>query len=233
MMRVWCRQLVCLVLLFVVTIVYLNGTRILNPFDPNSSYLMNFGYRDRTNAWNDLFFGGSGTWGTYTAYDLLAREYENKKNYGLLDPDQERAYYHQFGNLAQTALSDWQRQRANTMTHSAVGGIDQKYDIQSWARANSAMTALGVAAAVYSGRTLHYRLGSSMGLESRTTMDRSKLERQYLGWQSSVLTTSAGAQMDPGGKSGFYLQKQLTTEVSVSYQQMTAHSIGVNYSRGF
>lgn len=213
--------------------VYLNGTRLLNPMDPNSSYLANFLYQDRTNAWNEFFFGQKSGWGTFGAYDALLREYEMRRNYGLLDAAAEEAYHRQFGGLAMNAFTEWQRFQMESMTRSAVDGVDRKYDIQTWLRHHRAMSAVGMLAAAYAGRTLRYRIGEGMSLESRTAMNGSKFEGQFLGWQSSIVAASLGALVETTGRSGFFLRKRLTSEVSMNYEQKLERAISLSYSRGF
>lgn len=233
------RQLVILLILTFVTSIYLNGTRIITSFSDrqaNSSFLSNLNYFAPVNTWTSLLFGSQNQWGSMAGYLGLSTEYDMKRNYGLTNSYDEARYHQAFSALAQNAFSQWQNYQVRKYGKIVYNTLDEGLGLQELrANRSPAMVAGAVVAALYTGRTVRYRLSSDMSMESKTSMGGpSQFDGQYLGWRSASLDIAAGASYSTSSQSAvFSVQKRLTQEVSVNYDHSDENSIGVSYSKGF
>ena len=219
------------VALVAVTSVYLNGTNIFLP--DNFSYLSNYKYQGVSFYESDVF-GGKKDWASMSAFTSLSDERESRKNYGLLNPYDEARYHRQFIGLASSALSELQGFHLHSLKSSASDGAKKKLAIESLKASKSPLLLVGVAAAVYSGRTMHYRLSDDLALESQTQMSHSQLSHQYLGWSSQELGASVGGVYGREDQSmSFSVRKSLSSNVGVNYDKTAENSVGINYSSEF
>lgn len=236
-MRKGFRQIIVLVVLFAFTAIYLNGTRLFLPNELNSSYFSNLRYEGAGNEWNRSLFGEQSRWASMENYLRVAREYDERKNYGLLNDADEARYHKQFRELARNALNDWQGYQMG----AARGKLAKELDtIPTWYAIRTSksppLMVAGVLAAAYTGRTLRYRLGSDSTIESRTILQSSHFESQYVGWSNSLLGASVGSTYDStaGGGFGMSISKSVTSGVSVSYDRRpSSDAVGMVYSAGF
>ncbi|MBS1961729.1 MAG: hypothetical protein JST04_05905 [Bdellovibrionales bacterium] len=229
------RQLLCLILLVAFTTIYLNGTRIFAPVDGNS-YLSNLRYEGAGNEWNRSLFGDQARWASMENYLRIANEYEMKQNYGLLSEGDEARYYQEFRQMARNALKDWKHYHYGAARDKVAQELDA---IPSWyeiRRSKSPpMVVAGILAAAYSGRTLHYRLGDDLSVESRTILHSSHFESQYMGWNSALMGASLGTTYDHVNRViAMSVAKDVGGGVGVVYNHQTGDdSLGMVYSAGF
>jgi hypothetical protein len=226
------RQFFSLFLLILVTSIYLNGTRIFTPGDENGSYLSNYRY-SAGNNWNRLIFGGGAHWGSMTGFIRLTQEADNRRNYGLMNRAWDEHYRRAFSRVAASAIEDLENYHINSVRGKLVNGVDKVLGIQELLATKSTTVAVaGILAAAYTGRTLRYRLGDDLAVESRTGMNSSEFKNQYVGWSSKYLRASIGSTYE-GGAMSVSVRKEVAAGVSVNYDKSADHSVGVGYSVGF
>jgi len=234
-MRKGFRQILVLLLLVAMTCIYFNGTRIFAPSDQNS-YLSNLRYEGAGNEWNQSLFGEHGRWASMENYLRVANEYETRRAYGLLNDAEEARYNREFSQLARNALNDWQGYQVGTARGKAG---DELGEIPAWRAIRDSksppMVVAGILAAAYTGRTLRYRLGTDSTVESRTILNSSRFESQYLGWSNALLGASVGSTYDnPSRGLAMSVRKDVAAGVSVSYDRLpNSDSVGMVYSTGF
>lgn len=238
MMRKGLRQSIVLLVLLVVTAIYLNGTRLFLMDGLNSSYFSNLRYEGAGNEWNRSLFGEQARWASMENYIRISREYEEQRNYGLLNNADEARYHAQFRALARNALSDWENYHMNTMRGKAEKAADT---VPTWYAIRHSksppLVVAGILAAAYTGRTLRYRLsGTDSTIESRTViLQSSHFESQYFGWSNSLLGASVGSTYEgPTRGLAMNVRKEVASGVSVSYdRQIDSDAVGMVYSTGF
>jgi hypothetical protein len=232
-MRKGLRQLVVLGSMVAITSIYMNGTRLLSPTDLNSTYLTNLRYEGAGSAWNQGLFGENGRWASMENYIRTVREYDYRKNYGLLNQHDERRYHETFQNLARSALSEWESNRIG----AARNALQEQADlIPTWYEIRTSksppIVIMGILAAAYSGHTLRYRLTENSTIESRSTMTSSHLDNQYFGWSNALLGASVGSTFD-GIDLGVSIRKEIVAGVTVNFEQAVDRAIGMTYTAGF
>lgn len=213
------------------TTLYLNGTRILLPENHLSTYLGDYQYRSES-AWRVGLFGNRTSWNSMNSFVRLTGEYDTQHNYGLLDQYSEARYHQAFSHLAGEALSDFISFHSDTLKNGARDGFTRAINLDQLRLDHSSLVYAGVVAAVYTGRTLRYRLSSDLSLESQTLMRTDR--KQYLGWASAGLGASGGGTYDAAvGQMKYSVHKNISSNVRMDYEKATDHSVGLSYSTGF
>lgn len=215
-----------------VTTLYLNGTRIALPENSLSRFLGDFQYRSDS-AWQVGLFGGRTRWNSMDHFVRVQGEYDQQRNYGLLDRYSEARYQRAFSRIADEALTEFVSFHGDQLKDGVRSGLGRAIDFEQLRQNyNSSLMVAGVAAAIYTGRTLRYRLGSDLALESQTLMRTER--KQYLGWSSVGIGASGGGTYDAiAGQMNYSFHKRLTSNVSMDYEKSTDHSVGVSYTAGF
>lgn len=230
------RQLLVLLLLIAITSIYLNGTRLFTPSDPNGSYLSNFRYEGVGNEWNRSLFGESARWANMENYLRVADEYDRRRAYGLLSDADDTRYHEEFRRMARTALRDWGGYHAGRARGKVAAELDE---IPSWYAIRTSksppLVVAGILAAAYSGRMLRYRLDSDSAFEARTILNSAHFESQYLGWSSGLLGASVGSTYEGASRGlAMSIRKDVAAGVSVSYdRRIDDNAVGMVYSTGF
>ncbi len=213
------------------TTVFLNGTRVILPDHPLSIYLGDTSYRG-TSTWQTGLFGGKTQWNSMDRFIQLRGEHDRQENYGLLDQNSEAMYHQQFSRLAESALNDFVSFHTDALKESAKKGTIRALSLDQLRFDHTTMVFAGVAAAVYTGRTLRYSLNSDLSLESQTLIRSER--KQYLGWVSADLGASIGGTYDAAaGQMNYSVRKNLTSNVTMDYERTADHSVGFSYSTGF
>jgi hypothetical protein len=241
MMKRWQKKLSIIGLLGVITVVYLNGTRVLKipgltSRSDNGGYLMDLGYFAPQDGSFNQFIFGSNTYGGMNSYVSLMNDYDMKRNYGLLDAHSEAAHNGQLNSMARSAFGSWQGHQMKSYGKKIGLVADDALGLRSLRDSKSPVLLVGLLAAVYTGRMLRFDINSDIAMESQTHMDsQNHLQRQYVGWRSHALDASAGASYSNDGQaSEITLRKRISSEVSVNYGISDQNqSVGIMYSKGF
>lgn len=222
---------IAVVALVAVTSLYLNGTLIPLPENQTSGFLGDFQYRSGS-AWQVGLFGNRTSWDSMNHFLRLQGEYDYQRNYGLLDPYSEARYHHTFSRLAGDALENFISYHSDGLKDGVRSGLSRVVDFERLRANHSSLVVVGVLAAIYTGRTVHYRINSDIALESQTLL-RSET-KQYIGWSLGDYGASGGGTYDAAAKqAGFAIHKRISANVSLDYEMSAEHSVGVNYSKGF
>ncbi len=234
-MRRYLRQISAVALLVSVTAIYLNGTKIGMRGRTVSSYLSDLRYSGTEGVWNRALFGGRERWGSMQAYLRLTAEYEYRKNYGLLDGNDEVHYHREFGRMASGALRELRGHHMGNYRRQALNEVKDAIGWEELRKNRAPAMVAGVVAAAYTGRMIRYRVSPRVAFESRTQMQGRSLAQAYLGWQDTKMGASAGSSYDSeSGEVAVSVRKHLTSGVSMNYDLASDNNtVGLSYSAGF
>ncbi len=230
------RQIIVLLLLVAFTAIYLNGTRIFSPDDPNSPYLSNLRYEGTGNELNKTLFGESARWASMENYIRLQNEYDTRRAYGLLNDTDEARYNSAFRDLARNAVRNWGGYHAAILRDKIGKNLD---GVPSWYAIRTSKSppilVAGILAAAYSGRTLQYHLTAENSVESRTLVHTAHFDSQYVGWSNSLIGGGVGSTYDGASRGlAMSVHKDVAAGISVTYDHgIDNDAIGMVYSTGF
>ena len=232
------------------TLIYLNGKRIKNPFldsdFENSSYLSDTTYFGTAGFSNQyLLIFGSEDLATRAAFESMSQDYELKSHYGLLNINGERAFNQQFLKFSETAFDNYQKSRAHLAAKGATSKLSAFSDLKTPAAIMAFM------AAMYTGRMVEYRASNDLRIRSQSLISDNRVNHQYLGVDTHLLTGSvdylgqgsAGQSSSDDYKAGFsgkseslgaqagaaYTMKSQTVTMTLS--KKITENVNVSYDR--
>ncbi len=189
------RLLVPFTILGVLSCIYFNGTLTQRTNGSNgqlSGLLSNLTYQFTGYDLNRWIFGDKKQSNAFARYENAYRDYEWRRNYGLVDVYAEQAYYQNLVDVSFQGLYEVQNYQAgiygDRLSRNADQAIKDNPNAVRYLRTPGAV--VGALASLYVGRKLSYRLADELVFESQTLVRDTQNRRVHFGLNGPLFNTA-------------------------------------------